>query len=172
MNDYRELYAKGKIVNGLYGFQGEYSTLSNFYELKTPIKIKLPFGSEFQKTYTFTSIESAFQASKTLNLNEIDNMVANCKTAGQFKRYGRRITLRPDWEDIKVKVMLHLVKLKAMNCEEFVKTLVSIPDDKIIVEMNYWGDVFWGVSNKTLKGNNTLGRILSKIRNDLIGGIL
>lgn len=170
MKNYKELYEKGKIVNGINGFQGEYESLSNFYILDKPIKINLPLYSENTKEYYFYNIESAFQSCKTLDTNEIDAIISHCKTAGQFKRYGRKLTLRKDWEDIKTKVMLDLLIKKCFCCTEFVDTLLSIQDDMYIVEMNYWNDKYWGVSTKDFYGYNMLGRLLMYIRRDLIDG--
>jgi len=36
-----------------------------------------------------------------------------------------------------------------------------------LVEGNNWGDMFWGVDVKSGKGENHLGRILMKIREEL-----
>ena len=36
-----------------------------------------------------------------------------------------------------------------------------------IVEFNNWGDTFWGVDIYTSKGQNHLGKLLTKIKNEL-----
>jgi hypothetical protein len=38
-----------------------------------------------------------------------------------------------------------------------------------LYEGNTWRDHFWGVSSKTLKGQNHLGKILMRVREDLRG---
>lgn len=168
--NYNRLYTEGKIVNGINGFQGKYRCLSNFYKLNTPMKVYLPIYSENQKEYSFDNVESAFQACKASSIEDVDKMISKCKTAGQFKRYGRRMALRKDWETIKVNAMLDLLIKKCFCCRKFINTLVSIPDDMVIVEMNSWGDKYWGVSNKDFQGENILGRLLSNLRKDLIEG--
>ena len=34
-------------------------------------------------------------------------------------------------------------------------------------EGNWWGDIFWGVDKKTGAGENNLGKILMKVREEL-----
>lgn len=54
------------------------------------------------------SVEHAFQAAKTLDENE-RYIVRSAIWPRDAKRAGRRVTLRPDWEQIKVEVMWSLV---------------------------------------------------------------
>ena len=37
-----------------------------------------------------------------------------------------------------------------------------------LVEGNTWGDMYWGVDLHTMKGQNKLGKILMKVRNELL----
>lgn len=128
-------------------FSGEYYFLSNFY----------PCEITFIDGYTFTSVEHAYQASKTTIEEEIQKFVKEAGiTASQAKRLGRKVTLRPDWEDIKLRVMVALISRKFESPELRAKLLATGTAE--IVEGNYWNDYFWGVCNG--KGDNYLGKIL------------
>lgn len=160
--NYKKLLKEGKILNNDLGFQGKYECLSNFYTHEL-ISIRLPFNKPYSYEFTSNNIETLFQAAKTLDLNEIKSIVA-CHTPGQAKKLGRKVKLRTDWEEIKEKVMLELLILKLQVCKTFFNTLIETDSNKYIVEMNYWNDREWGVSNKDFNGNNKLGKLLMKIR--------
>lgn len=57
---------------------------------------------------------------------------------------------RPDWEDVKVDIMLGLLRQKFQHPELGAKLLAT--GDAYLVEGNTWGDTFWGVFNG--KGQN------------------
>ena len=75
-------------------FEGEYAFLSNFYE--SPI---------FYKRRLYMTAEHLFQCCKTPNPDERE-AIRSAPTPGQAKRLGRKVTLRPDWNQIKLKAML------------------------------------------------------------------
>lgn len=130
-------------------FRDEYAFLSNFY----PVKISY-------KGIVWPSAEHAFQAAKTNDPNE-KLAILQATTPGQAKRLGRKVTLRPEWDSIKVAVMREIVFRKFFDAENgLYKKLISIWDE--IVEENEWGDTFWGVCNGV--GSNHLGKILMDIR--------
>ena len=81
-------------------FDGHWAFLSNFYWNEI----------EFEGIIYPTN-EHFFQAMKTLDIDE-RRAIANCRTPGQAKRMGRRVALRPDWEDVKESVMLEGLYLK------------------------------------------------------------
>ena len=74
-------------------FDGHWAFLSNFYWNEI----------EFEGI-TYATNEHFFQAMKTLDIDE-RRAIANCLTPGRAKRMGRRVALRPDWEDVKEAVM-------------------------------------------------------------------
>jgi len=89
---------------------------------------------------------------------------------GKAKRLGRRkedggiITLRSDWKDIRVAVMLRILETKfAIPALE--QMLLDTGELKL-VEGNIWNDTFWGVDIRTGEGQNRLGRLLMQIRED------
>lgn len=130
-------------------FTGEYAFLSNFH----PSPIVGPRG------LTCPTVEHAFQAAKAMLWLDAAEIAA-AETPGRAKRMGRRVMLRPDWADLRLGFM-----------EEFVWRKFQIPDlrerlldtgDEGLVEINTWGDTFWGVCNDV--GENNLGRILMSVR--------
>lgn len=132
-------------------FSGRYNFLSNFY----PCRIYLD-------GIAFPSVEHAFQAAKTLNIEERKN-VAVCRTSAEAKKYGRNVELRNDWERVKVQIMLDLLRQKFQNVS--LKELLISTEDAELVEGNTWNDTFWGVSNNT--GSNMLGKLLMQVRSEI-----
>ncbi|MBD3226909.1 MAG: DUF1768 domain-containing protein [Candidatus Lokiarchaeota archaeon] len=133
-------------------FKGKYRFLSNFY----PCEIEY-------NGIKYTTLEHAYQASKTLN-NESRKKIAEKKTPALAKKMGRRVPLRKNWEEIKLKIMEKLVRIKFSTHPDLKSKLLDTGDAELI-EGNNWGDNYWGVYNG--KGENHLGKILMKIREEL-----
>ena len=131
-------------------FSGEYRWLSNFTQATIVFE-----GA------TYPTVENAFQAAKTNDLEQRKQFES--VTPWQAKRFGRRVTLIPEWESVKLSIMESLVRQK-FSQEKFKKKLLST--NGLIEEGNTWGDKFWGVSNGI--GENHLGKILMKIRDELL----
>jgi N-glycosidase YbiA len=134
-------------------FSGEYRFLSNFW----PCEIKY-------EGKTYPSTEHAYQAAKTLDIKE-RNKIRDAKTPGDAKRLGRKITLRSDWESVKLQVMENLVRQKFFDNPKLGKKLIDTGEQELI-EGNTWGDKVWGQVNGV--GQNHLGKILMKVRQSLI----
>lgn len=109
-----------------------------------------------------SSVEHAYQAAKTLVPAEQAAILA-APTPGAAKRLGRRVTLRPDWNAIRVDVMRRLVAEKFRD--PALAQRLRETGDAELVEGNYWGDTFWGVCRG--QGENWLGRILMEVRSTL-----
>ena len=137
------------------GFSGKYSWLSNFAEAKINYEGKI-----------YPTVEHAFQAAKTLNENEREKIRVS-PTPGKAKRLGRKVTLRNDWESVKVDVMLKLITMKFED-PEFRQLLINTGDSNLI-EGNRWHDNFWGNCScdkcQHKVGENRLGNILMYVRN-------
>ena len=108
---------------------------------------------------TYPSIEHAYQAAKTLDLDAREK-IRILDTAGKAKRVGKQVNLRSDWEEIRLGVMKDLVNQKFKK-QNFLDELCKIKGK--IAEGNNWGDTYWGVDKKG-KGQNNLGKILMEIR--------
>lgn len=132
-------------------FRGEHFFLSNFYS--SPVTVDNIY---------YPTVEHAYQASKTLDYLERER-IRRAQTPGIAKKLGKRITLREDWEDIKLSVMEYLLRQKFSR--EPLREKLKQTGDADLIEGNLWGDRFWGVYNG--KGENHLGRLLMKIRDEL-----
>ncbi len=134
-------------------FTMEYSFLSNFY----------PCLIEFDGDI-YPSLEHAYQAAKTNDPNE-RKKIREEKQVRRAKQIGRHVTIREDWEQIKVEVMRDLLKKKFENPQLRKLLLDTYPHD--LVEGNNWGDTFWGVCRG--HGKNMLGVLLMQLRSELRG---
>ncbi len=143
--------ARGK-RNPITSFNQEYSFLSNF----------APCTITYQGI-SYPTTEHAFVETKTLDLNKRQE-IAKIKTPGQAKRVGRKLLLRVDWEDIKFSVMEDLLRLK-FNQPKYRELLLATGDAQLI-EQNNWHDRVWGACDGT--GENNLGKLLMKIRDELL----
>ena len=82
------------------------------------------------------------------------------------KHKGRMVALRPDWEAVKLSIMEEIVFAKFSQNEDLREMLLSTGEAEL-KEGNSWNDLVWGVSPKTGKGRNNLGKILMKVREEL-----
>lgn len=138
-------------MNKINSFRDEYYFLSNFYEC-----------SVTYNGLTYKNNEAAFQAQKCINLKDREKF-CNLR-ASESKKLGRRVVLRKDWEDIKIKVMTDIVKAKFEQNEDLQKKLLAT-EDAYLEEGNTWGDRIWGTVNGV--GANNLGEILMNVRKEL-----
>lgn len=127
--------------------------LSNFYD-PSPVKY---LGE------TYPTVEHAYQAAKTKRKVERDH-IRSQPTPRDAKRAGRSATLRPDWEEVKVRVMRKLLQQKFAIPELRAKLLAT--GHAFLQEGNWWGDEFWGVCKG--KGKNMLGLLLMQVRQEVI----
>lgn len=132
-------------------FRNEYFFLSNFYE--APVIFD---GIRYKNN------EAAFQAQKCLDINERKKFSELDPSAA--KKLGRRVKLRPDWEDVKVDLMRKIVFAKFTQNPDLTVDLLNTKDEEL-VEGNNWGDRIWGQVNG--EGQNLLGKILMEVRSNL-----
>jgi ribA/ribD-fused uncharacterized protein len=114
---------------------------------------------------SFPSVENAYQAAKckyTEDMNEFVNI-----SSGKAKRKGKLVAIRDDWEDVKISIMEDLIRQK-FNQEPYKTKLINTGDVEI-QEGNNWGDKFWGICIKTKIGENNLGKLIMKIREEIKG---
>lgn len=134
-------------------FFGKYRFLSNFYP--SPFEI----GGIKYKT-----VEHYFQAMKTVNPIQRMNVVA-ADTPGEAKKLGKKVSLRPDWEKVKPKVMATGLTFKFDIKHLKEKLLATSSAD--LVEGNTWHDMYWGKCYCTRHagaGENNLGKMLMSLR--------
>ena len=135
------------------GFRDEYRFLSNFW------MVPLTFG-----TWTFPSAEHAYQAAKSNDLRDW-GFILSQPTPGRAMRAGAKLTLRPDWEQVKLECMLEILRVKFSVPE--LRDMLLATGSAQLIETNSWGDRDWGVCDG--QGHNHLGRLLMQVRSE-IGG--
>lgn len=142
-------------------FDGEYRFLSNFYNS--------PFV--FVDGYTYPSVESGFQAQKA-PIN--DRAKYTCCAPNIAKRYGRKEHIDlAEWDAKREELMHMLVRAKFVQNPDLARKLVDTYP-ALLTEGNTWHDNIWGncTCNRCAKrpGENKLGKILMKVREELING--
>ena len=130
-------------------FRDEYYFLSNFYS--APVEYM---------GIRFSSNEAAFQAAKCPErANEFVRL-----NPSEAKRLGRRVALRPDWEQVKDNVMYEICLDKFRRNPDLRDKLLATGDAELI-EGNTWGDRYWGQVDGI--GRNQLGKTLMRVRHVL-----
>ena len=145
------------------GFAGDYKWLSNSYVGGPNIK----YGSMY-----FESVENAYQAAKTNNLHDryiLSLDAVKLVAPEKAKEFGRRLQLRPNWDQIKVEIMRELLFQKfaaypTLEDSQLTQRLLSTAP-QYLVELNNWNDTFWGVCAG--HGSNVLGKLLMQVRNEI-----
>lgn len=136
-------------------FRGLYHFLSNFHE-----------ASVYWDGITYRNNEAAFQSAKLVDKNE--RLQFADMSPNEAKKLGRVVTLRKDWEDVKLNIMYEIVKAKfTQNAGLTIRLLET--GDVLLEEGNHWGDRYWGTVNGI--GENHLGKILMRVREELRGGV-
>lgn len=134
-------------------FEGTYDWLSNFYLTQV----------EYEGAW-YPSSEHAYQAAKTLNLAERVPFQSSNVSSAAAKKMGRRLTMRTDWDQVKLQVMETILRSKFKQDSELAYKLVDTSPSELI-EGNWWHDTYWGVCNRV--GQNHLGKLLMKLRTEL-----
>jgi ribA/ribD-fused uncharacterized protein len=133
-------------------FQGEYRWLSNFWDCHVEYDGRV-----------FASVEHGYHYSKCETQEDKDKMYT--KNSPQLsRRFSKKIKVRSDWDDVKLEIMEDLVRQK-FNDPTLRKKLLDT-GKRHLQEGNRWGDKFWGTTLKG-EGENHLGKILMKIRDEL-----
>lgn len=131
------------------GFFGDNRFLSNFYEIEIE-----------HEGLLYPSVEHAYQASKSLDPRDRED-IASLTSPGAAKQAGRGLSVRMDWYEVRVEVMLELLRLKFEDPE--LRDLLRRTSGDL-VEDNTWGDTFWGMCEGF--GENQLGKLLMQVREE------
>lgn len=138
------------------GFSGHYRFLSNFHP--SPL---------IWMGHSWPNVENAYQWAKESDPEKVE--LFKMMTPGQAKKYGGKGD--ETWSHRKVSVMTELVEAKFDQNEDLSELLLATGIERII-ELNTWGDTFWGMvysPDGRLVGTNRLGDILMLIRMRLLG---
>lgn len=147
-----------KVPRAITSFRGRYYFLSNFYTCLVTYE-----GMHFP------SSEHAFQAAKTFDPSARD-FIAHLPTPGDAKRAGNALVLRSDWARVKIEVMYDILVDKFRNPDLEEALLATFPRE--LIEGNNHGDAYWGMvmSDGDWFGHNKLGKLLMRIRTELMEG--
>lgn len=113
--------------------------------------------------------EHYFAAAKTRDRAEQDRILA-ARTPGEAKRLGRLVTLRDDWESVKLGVMRRAIEAKFADPFAGPGGWLVKTSPFELVEGNQWGDDFWGMvrgDDGEWSGQNWLGVLLMARRSEL-----
>lgn len=130
-------------------FQGKNRWLSNFWSAFVTLD-----GMEFP------SVENAYQAAKTTDMDA--RKLFQDLFPGAAKALGKKVTIRPDWEEKKVEIMADLLYQKFSKRNPELRERLKATGSEELVEGNTWGDTFWGVCKGV--GQNNLGKLLMRLR--------
>jgi ribA/ribD-fused uncharacterized protein len=118
---------------------------------------------------TYHSTEAAFQSLKCKDYE--DRKEFSELTPNQSKKYGRKVDLREDWEDVKYDLMVDVLKSKFTQHPDIGEILKSTNDEEIIEDTTAWHDNIWGDCQcprcKNKEGRNLLGKALMEVRDNL-----
>lgn len=161
-------------------FRDAYRIFSNMF--RAPVA----WGDAVTAPRLFPCNEFPYVLAKTLSADERAEGIAvferaEAKDADKagvaIKNWGKRLTLRADWDAVKREVMLALVRDKFARNRTLGEALLATGGRRI-EEGNTWGDVYWGISLRAFPerdiaagdGENHLGRILMQVRDELRRG--
>lgn len=143
-------FQKKMAVQIIDSFRGSFYFLSNFY--KAPI---------MYDAIIYATAEAAFQAQKTNNI--VERAYMSEMGPAEAKRYGRKVKLRKDWNDVRLSVMKDIVYAKFSQNPDLKEKLLATGKARL-EEGNDWGDRFWGTVGGS--GENHLGKILMEVREE------
>ena len=136
-------------------FSGEYAFLSNYYRCEVELE-----------GVVYRSVEHAYHAAKTVDPDVRRAFSQTRLTPGRAKKMSRKLEVRSHWHDVRLEVMEKLIRDKFTRHPDLRMELVATHPAPL-VEGNTWADRFWGVFMG--EGENHLGRILMKVRSELLG---
>jgi len=152
-------------MEAITSFRDEYRFLSNFYY----VTVKNTFEPD---GLVYPTLEHAFQAAKTTDF-VIRKEIMRLATPSGAKAAGRQLTIRNDWEKVKLAVMLDLLRYKFSPEYHLVlahKLVLTYPH--ALVERNTWHDTTWGSCSCVIcsaqVNHNWLGRLLEHVRLELM----
>lgn len=118
--------------------------------------------------------EALYQACRFPHKPDVQRLIieqASPMTAKMKSKPYRRDS-RPDWDQVRVKIMRWCLRVKLVqNWEKFSKLLLATGNCPIVEQS--WKDDFWGtkpVDDQTLVGMNVLGRLLMELREEVRSG--
>jgi ribA/ribD-fused uncharacterized protein len=116
----------------------------------------------------YPTVTHAFAAARTLN--ETDRRrIAGIESPAEAQREARKLEVRPDWGKVQDPIMLALVRQKFQTERE--KSRLQGTGNATLIHGNTLGDQTWGKDRKSGQGDNKLGNILMKVRDENARGV-
>jgi ribA/ribD-fused uncharacterized protein len=137
-------------------------------------KINDPGGymSNYKKARFFiydrwwNTVEQAYQGQKCADPAECD-LIHQTEKANDARLLGQKVKRRENWDDIhKERVMEECVRAKFLQHKNLREQLMATGEEELVEDSPT--DFFWGCGADDT-GQNKLGKILMKIRNELKG---
>jgi N-glycosidase YbiA len=136
-------------------------------------KIKDPHGymSNYKKARFFIYgrwwnwVEAPYQAQKTFVPEEYD-AIHQATTNNESRLLGQKVTMRPDWDQVKRQVMKECVLAKFLQHKDLRDQLMATGDEELIEDSPI--DYYWGCGADG-SGQNVLGQVLMEVRQELRG---
>ena len=145
-------------IPAVYAFAGPFAYLSNFWLVSVELD-GIPYPS----------VEHAYQAAKSTD-PEAREGIRTARSPSLAKQLGRRLTLRSDWNAVRLQIMADLLEQKFRKPSLRLALLQT--GDAELAEGNRWHDCYYGrcyCDRCGGKGHNHLGRLLMALRAQLRG---
>ena len=140
-------------------FRGEYNWLSNFAYFDKPMEYD---------NLTIKTNEHFFIICKTI-IKEERQFISRHPNKG-LKGAGKGVTLRDDWDNIHLDVMLYGLRYKFSKHNPRLRKKLIATKGSYIQEGNWWNDDYWGFCLKKEEGENHLGHLLMLVRDEILKG--
>lgn len=138
--------------------------IKNWFSNMLPMDDPYLYGGVWYRT-----VENFYQAMKLpANRNDLRAEIAAMSPweAKRAIKNRSKYLWRKDWnEELSLKVMEFILRIKFKPGTSWYNKLMATGNEDI-VELNNWHDTFWGREYDTGVGENYLGLILMKIRNE------
>jgi len=144
-----EEYHAALLTGAVHGFFEAHRPLSNFH-----LELFMMHG------LTWPCSENVYQFCKIKEPTDEDVQFFTQCPPGHAKKAGKTVKLREDWELRKTDIMHSILECKFIQCPVARACLLGTTGE--LVEVNWWGDTFWGVCDG--RGENRLGKTLMDIR--------
>lgn len=109
--------------------------------------------------------EAPYQAAKTTVQAEIDQ-IWRAEKANDTRLLGQKVTMRPDWDQVKRQVMKEVCMAKFLQHADLRKILMDTGTEELIEDSPV--DWYWGCGADGT-GQNVLGQVLMELRTELAG---
>jgi ribA/ribD-fused uncharacterized protein len=151
---------EGATVIDFYSGTPQYKEFTSYYPLKLNMEGKI-----------WPTVEHYFQAMKFSGNPDYQETIRKAKTPAAAKRLGKTtdVTVRPDWNTYRITIMETALREKFSERHPLLKQKLINTGSSILRDASPQ-DNFWGIG-RSKKGQNKLGKLLMKIRDELQHGL-